>query len=155
MLFIPSFAWRICFLFGIQLYCWLGWPFWAFWLRCWLHMTIFYIHILRWKASFKIWPQVRSGQRQVTTGVGQYAYLPRRLDEPSRLAPFARLYLHLSWFIGKNRTSTSFDLRWPPRDPQSSVAYWSSQMGWVSMILKELGGFGWFMWNGKHFHISS
>ena len=97
----------------------------------------------------------RSGQRQVTTGVGQYAYLPRRLDEPSRLAPFARLYLHLSWFIGKNRTSTSFDLRWPPCDPQSSVAYWSSQMGWVSMILKELGGFGWFMWNGKNFHISS
>ena len=28
------------------------------------------------------------------TQVGQNAYLPKRLDEPSRLAPFARLYLH-------------------------------------------------------------
>ena len=37
---------------------------------------------------------LRSGQGQVMTQVGQYAYLPRRLDEPSRLARFARLYLH-------------------------------------------------------------
>ena len=35
-----------------------------------------------------------SGQGQVMTEVGQYAHLPSRLDEPGRLAPFARLYLH-------------------------------------------------------------
>ena len=37
---------------------------------------------------------IKSGQGQVMTQVGQYAYLSKRLDEPSRLAPFARLYLH-------------------------------------------------------------
>ena len=28
------------------------------------------------------------------TEVGQYAYLPERIDEPGRLAPFARLCFH-------------------------------------------------------------
>ena len=36
-----------------------------------------------------------SDQGHVMTQVGQHAYLPKRLDEPSRLAPFARVYLHL------------------------------------------------------------
>ena len=35
-----------------------------------------------------------SGQGQVMTEVGQYADHPKRLDEPSRLAPFVRLCLH-------------------------------------------------------------
>ena len=48
---------------------------------------------------------------------------------------------------------TSFDLGWTPRDPRSSVTSGLSQMGWVAMILKELGGFCRFMRNGKHFHI--
>ena len=37
--------------------------------------------------------QVRSGQGEVMTQVGQYACLLKRLDEPCRLEPFARLYL--------------------------------------------------------------
>ena len=37
---------------------------------------------------------LRSGQGQVMTDAGKYPYLPKRLDEPSRLALFARLYLH-------------------------------------------------------------
>ena len=51
---------------------------------------------------------IRSGQGQVMTEVGQYAYIPKRLDESSRFAPFARL---LSRVIGENRILTSFDLR--------------------------------------------
>ena len=38
--------------------------------------------------------QVRSGQGKVMTQVAQYAKLPMRIDEPSCLAPFARLYLY-------------------------------------------------------------
>ena len=37
---------------------------------------------------------VSSGQGQVMTEVGQYAYLPKLLDEPSRLTTFVSLYLH-------------------------------------------------------------
>ena len=37
---------------------------------------------------------VRSGQGQVMTQVGQYAYILKRFDETSRLALSARLYLH-------------------------------------------------------------
>ena len=37
---------------------------------------------------------LRSAQDQVMTQVGQSAYLPKRLDEPSLLALFARLCLH-------------------------------------------------------------
>ena len=46
------------------------------------------------KAYFRIWlmsGQVRSGQGQVMT---QYAYLPNQIDEHSRLAPFACLYIY-------------------------------------------------------------
>ena len=60
----------------------------------------------------------------------------------------------MSWAIGEERIVTSCDLRRTSRDPRSSVAPGSSQMGWVVMILKELGVFGQFMRNGKHFHIS-
>ena len=35
-----------------------------------------------------------SGQGHVMTQVGQFAFLPKRLDEPSILARFARLCLH-------------------------------------------------------------
>ena len=59
----------------------------------------------------------------------------------------------LSRLIGEKRIVTSFDLRWPPRDPQSSVAPRSAEMGWVAVILKELAGFDRFMRNGKHFHV--
>ena len=38
--------------------------------------------------------QVTLGQCQIVTQVGQYAHRPKRLDEPSCLAPFARLYIH-------------------------------------------------------------
>ena len=69
---------------------------------------------------------LRSGQGQVMTEVDQYAYLPKRIDEPSRLALFLRLYLHpVECFWRK----PDFDLISPPRDPQSSVAPGSSQMG--------------------------
>ena len=50
------------------------------------------------KSQFRILTsgQVRtkSGQGQIMTQVGQYAYYPKRLDQPSRLALFARIYLH-------------------------------------------------------------
>ena len=39
---------------------------------------------------------LRSDQAKVSTyitKVGQYGYLSKNLDEPSRLAPFARVYL--------------------------------------------------------------
>ena len=45
--------------------------------------------------------------------------------------------------------------RWPSRDPRSTVAPGSSQMGWVVTILNEMVVVGWFMQNRKHFHISS
>ena len=35
-----------------------------------------------------------SGQDQVMVQIGQHVYFSKWLDEPSRLAPFARLYLH-------------------------------------------------------------
>ena len=38
--------------------------------------------------------RLRPGQGQIMTQVGQYAHPLNRLDEPGRLAPFARLYLH-------------------------------------------------------------
>ena len=38
--------------------------------------------------------QKRQKMQKIMTEVGQYAYLPKRLDEPSRLAPFVRIYLH-------------------------------------------------------------
>ena len=44
------------------------------------------------------------------TEVGQYAYLPKRLNEPSRLAPFALLYLHPVASFGEARILTSGDL---------------------------------------------
>ena len=47
-----------------------------------------------WMVDFKIWPQVKSGQGHVMTQIGQYVYLPKRLDGPSRLSPFLHLYLH-------------------------------------------------------------
>ena len=43
--------------------------------------------------------------------VGQYAYLSKQVDEPSRLAPFARLYLHPVASYWQKRIVTSFDLR--------------------------------------------
>ena len=97
---------------------------------------------------------LRTGHGQVKTQVGQYAYLPKRLDEPSRLAPFARLYLYPDATYWRK---TDCDLIWPQVTspcPRSSVAPGSAQMGWVVTILKELGGFGWSKRNRKHFHIS-
>ena len=81
----------------------------------------------------------RSVQDQIMTQVGQYTHTPKRLDEPSRLAPFARLYLHpvaTYWRKTVWPQVTSFDPRWPPRDTRSSVVPRSSQMGWVAVILK-------------------
>ena len=37
---------------------------------------------------------LRPGQGKVMTQVGEYAYLPKRLDEPRCFAPFAPPYLH-------------------------------------------------------------
>ena len=54
---------------------------------------------------------LRSCQGQVMTHVGQYAYLSKSFDEPSRLAPFARLISILSRVIGEKRIVTSCDLR--------------------------------------------
>ena len=54
--------------------------------------------------------ELGSGQGQVMTEVGQYAYFPKWL-EPSRLAPSVHLYLHPVAVIGGKRIVTSFDLR--------------------------------------------
>ena len=51
-------------------------------------------HVLFYLERSIINSYLRSGQGQVMTQVGQYAYLPKRLDEPGHLAPFERLYLH-------------------------------------------------------------
>ena len=68
---------------------------------------------LTWKVNLKIWPQVRSGQGQVMTQISQYANLPKRIDESSRLAPSACLYLHpVARLISENRIVTSFELIW-------------------------------------------
>ena len=55
--------------------------------------------------SGQVWS--RSGQGQIMTQVGQYANFLKRLDEPSRLAPFARLYLHP---VATRRRKTDYDL---------------------------------------------
>ena len=47
-----------------------------------------------WKANFKIWPQVRSGQVRARPWPKYKFNIPKRLNELNRLAPFARLYLH-------------------------------------------------------------
>ena len=53
---------------------------------------------------------LRSGQGQMMTQVGQYAHPLKQLDEPSRLAPFARLYLHpVATYWRKIRVVTPFD----------------------------------------------
>ena len=95
-----------------------------------------------WKVNFKICPQVRSGQGQVMTQAGQYAHLPKRLDEPCRLASSARLYLHP---VASYWRKTDCDLMLPQMTFQSSdlrlsVAPGSSQIWWVFVILNELGG---------------
>ena len=51
-------------------------------------------HILFYLESSISNLDLRSGQGQVMAQVGQYAYLSKRPDEPSRLAPFACFYLH-------------------------------------------------------------
>ena len=72
---------------------------------------------------------------QVLIQVGQYTHFLKRIDEPSRLAPFMGLYVHpVASYQQKKLIVTSCD-------PQSSVVPTSSQMGRVVMILKELGGF--------------
>ena len=53
----------------------------------------------------------RSGKRYIMIQVCQYAYPMKRLDDPSRLAPFARLYLHPVVTYWRKRIVTSFDLR--------------------------------------------
>ena len=60
----------------------------------------------------------------------------------------------LLWVIGEKWIVTSCDLRWPSCNSWPSIAPRSSQMGSVTMILKKLGGFSWFMQNGKHFNFS-
>ena len=62
-----------------------------------------------WKVYFKIWPRVRSGQGQVMILVGQYSYLPKRLDEPSHLGIFACLYLHAVASYRRKRTDCDLD----------------------------------------------
>ena len=63
-----------------------------------------------WKVNSKIWPQVRSDQGQIITQVGQNPCLPKRLDEPSRLAPFARPYLNS---VASYWRKTDCGLMWP------------------------------------------
>ena len=93
----------------------------------------------------------RSGQGQIMTQVGQYAHHPKLLDEPSRVAPLARLYHQLVATYWQN---TDYGLIWLQVKSRSSVAPGSSQMGWVAMILTKLDGFRRLMRNGKHFHLS-
>ena len=55
---------------------------------------------------------LRSGQGQVMTQIGKYSYHSTRIDEPRRLAPFARLYLHqVTSYWRKHRIKTSCDLK--------------------------------------------
>ena len=59
--------------------------------------------------SGQVWS--RSGQGQIMTQLGQYAHPLKQLGQPSRLAPFARLYLHPVATYWRKRIVTSFDLR--------------------------------------------
>ena len=81
----------------------------------------------------------RSGHDPSRPIINMHTHLPKRLDEPSRLAPFASLYPHP---VTSYWRKTDCDLRWPSHGPRLSVAPGSSHMGWVIMTLKELGGFG-------------
>ena len=79
------------------------------------------MHFLNLKGQFEnlTTGQVRSrsGQGQITTQVGQYAHPLERLDELSRVAWFACIYLHPVATLVKNglrRHLTSGDLPWLP-----------------------------------------
>ena len=92
------------------------------------------------------------------TQVGQYAIFRSGLTSQVVWHHLRVSISKLSRVTGENRIATSFEgrhVRWPSRDPPSSVAPGSSKMRWVATILKELGGFGRFMRNGRHFRISS
>ena len=52
----------------------------------------------------------RSGHGQIMTQICQYACHAKQLDEPSRLAPFARLYLHRVVTYWQGMIVTSFDI---------------------------------------------
>ena len=102
-----------------------------------------------WKINFKISPQVSSAQNQVMTKVGQYAYLPKQLDEPSRLASFACLYLHHVATYWQKRIVTSFDLMTSPRPPTVSctrtITDWASghdpeRIRWFRLVYAKLEG---------------
>ena len=58
--------------------------------------------------------RLRLGQDQIMTQVGQYANTPKRLDEPSRLALFARLYINP---VATYWWKTVCDLIWPHLTP--------------------------------------
>ena len=90
------------------------------------------------------------------TQVGQYAYLPKRFDEQVVWHHLRVTIYILSRVIVEKWIVTSFDLRWPSREPHHHLnPYhhgWGEEQPWgVAMI--ELGGLGWFMQNGKHLNI--
>ena len=156
MLFIPSFVWRF-FWHSTLLLTWLTF------LGLLTQVLTSYDHILHSYFTLKGQFQnltsgqvrSRSGQRQVTTGVGQYAYLPRRLDEPSRLAPFARLYLHPVVIYWQKQ---DFDLIWPqvtsPWPPIISCVliitdgvsvHDSERIGWFRLVYVKREAFSYFL----------
>ena len=106
-----------------------------------------------WKVNFKIWPHIRPGQGQVMSQVSQYAYQSKRIDEQSRWAPFARLYLHP---VASYWRIVDCDLMWPhmtSRDPLISCTQISTvgvsghdpeSFGWFRLVLVKRGAFSYY-----------
>ena len=109
------------------------------------------MHFLTLKGQFQ---NLTSGQGQIMTQVGQYAYRPKRFDEPSRLAPFARLNLHpvASYWrktdCGPMRPQMTFP--WPPIISCTRIitdgvsGHDPERIGWFRLVYAK----------EKHFHIS-
>ena len=124
----------------------------------WKHIPFWPWEVIA-KFDFRL-DQVRSGQGQVMTQVGQYTNTSysKRLDVPRIVWHHLRVSVSiLSRLIAETRIVTSFDLIWPqvtsPWPPIVSCIRIITE-AWVAMIQKELGGFGRFMRDVKYFHIS-
>ena len=119
--------------------------------------TVRIVHFLTLKYQFRVLNsgQVRSGQGQVFTEVDQYAYIPKHLDELSRLALFVHLYLHpvASYWRKKDcgLMWPQMTFPWPPIISCTRII-----TGWVSGYDPErTGGFRLvYAKRGKHFRIS-
>ena len=99
-----------------------------------------HVFFLPWRVNFKIRPQARSGQGQVVTEVGQYAYLSKRFGKPSRLASFARLYLHS---VASYWRKTYCDFIWP-----QVTSLWPAIISCTWIITDGVWPWSWKNWVG-------